>query len=278
MNTPVYVDGKLFLGRVEEQKRFRAALNEVLHPPPGETLPYIFLLYGDGGMGKTTLAKRFRDIACDEAPFERNFQILWVDWEDERRRTPRLQGGRAHVSPETVFDILHAKAVAAGWGHKFSAYQRAVQVRGEAQQKAAAALEPSGERDDLAALRGAGAAAIAKILRMGLPPIGETGEKLAQAFLPGGGHLGGRGRGRPPACRVGALPACPPQPRTVQPLPQSKRTTGARPGRRAEERLGAQAAPAHPGYLRDRGPRRPLAARGDACRRSPPALGHQRAR
>lgn len=122
MNTPIYVDGKLFLGRVEEQKRFRAALNEVLHPPPDEILPYIFLLYGDGGIGKTSLAKRFRDIARDEAPFEGEFHILWLDWEDERRRTSRLQGGRAHVSPETVFDILHEKAIAAGWGRDFGAY------------------------------------------------------------------------------------------------------------------------------------------------------------
>ena len=114
MNTPLYVDGKLFLGRVEEQKQFRAALNEVLRPPPDETLPYIFLLYGDGGMGKTSLAKRFCDIARDEVPFEGEFQILRVDWEDERSRTVRLQGGRAHVSPETVFDILHEKAIAAG--------------------------------------------------------------------------------------------------------------------------------------------------------------------
>ena len=189
MNTPLYVDGKLFLGRVEEQKQFRAALNEVLRPPPDETLPYIFLLYGDGGMGKTSLAKRFCDIARDEVPFEGEFQILRVDWEDERSRTVRLQGGRAHVSPETVFDILHEKAIAAGWGRDFGAYQRAVQVRGEAQQRAAAALEPGGERDDLAALRGAGAAAIAKILRTALP-IGETGEKLAQAFLEAGIRVG----------------------------------------------------------------------------------------
>lgn len=37
----IYIDGKLFLGRVEEQKQWRAALNEVLHPPLDENLPYI---------------------------------------------------------------------------------------------------------------------------------------------------------------------------------------------------------------------------------------------
>jgi len=183
------VDGKLFLGRVEEQKQFRAALNEILHPPRGEDLPYIFLLYGDGGMGKTMLAKRFRDIAHDEAPFEGKFQILWVDWEDERRRSAALRVGREHVSPETVFDILHQKAINAQWGGDFGAYQSAVKMRAEAQKQAAAALEPRGERDELAALRSASTTALAKILRLSLP-IGETGEKVAQAFLDAGIKVG----------------------------------------------------------------------------------------
>ncbi|MDW8328170.1 MAG: hypothetical protein RMK99_16525, partial [Anaerolineales bacterium] len=181
----IYIDGKMFLGRVEEQKQFRAALHEVLHPPHGETLPYIFLLYGDGGMGKTTLAKRFCDIARDEPPFKGRFQILWIDWEDERNRSSALRVGHAHISPETVFDTILAVATRAGWGNDFGAYQRAVRAREEAQKKAAAALEPSDERDEFAALRGAGASAIAKVLRAALP-IGEAGEKLAQAFLDAG--------------------------------------------------------------------------------------------
>ncbi len=39
MTRPLLVNGKPFFGRVEEQKRFRAALREVLNPPHGETLP-----------------------------------------------------------------------------------------------------------------------------------------------------------------------------------------------------------------------------------------------
>jgi len=66
----------------------------VLDAPPGEDLPYVLLLFGDGGMGKTALAKRFRDIAQCEQPFEGEFQVLWVDWEDERRRCTALQVGR----------------------------------------------------------------------------------------------------------------------------------------------------------------------------------------
>jgi len=185
----IYVDKTLFLGRVEEQKQFRAALNEVLAAPPGEDLPYVLLLFGDGGMGKTTLAKRFRDIAQMEQPFEGEFQVLWVDWEDERGRCAALQVGREHISPETVFDVIHANAVMHNWGRHFGAYQDAVKKRGEAEKKAAEALSADGERDDLAALRGASATAVAKVLRLKLP-IGEEGEKLAKEFLDAGIKVG----------------------------------------------------------------------------------------
>ncbi len=185
LHEPIYAPKKLFLGRVEEQKQFRNVLNEMLRPPPDEDLPYIFLLYGDGGIGKTALAKRFRDIAQTEQPFKDKFQVLWVDWEDERSRTSRLRVGRDHIRPEDVFDILHEKAIQAGWGREFEAYQRAVTMRAEAEKKAAAALEPSGERDEFAEVRRAGASTIARILRVALP-IGETGEKVAQTFLDAG--------------------------------------------------------------------------------------------
>lgn len=132
---PIYVDKTLFLGRVEEQKQFRAVLSEVLAQPRDEDLPYVLLLFGDSGMGKTTLAKRFRDIAQTEQPFEGAFQGFWVDWEDERRRYAALQVGRKDISPETVFDVIHAKAVNAKWGRHFGAYQDAVKKRGEAEKK-----------------------------------------------------------------------------------------------------------------------------------------------
>jgi len=186
---PIYVDKTLFLGRVEEQKQFRAALKEVLGSPSDEDLPYILLLFGDGGMGKTTLAKRLRDIAQLEQPFESSFQILWADWEDERRRYPSLQAGREYIAPETVFEIIHAKAIDQKWGGYFGTYQESVKKRGEVEKQAAQILSAVGEQDDLAALRGAGATAIAKVLRLGLP-IGETGEKLARAFLDVGIRVG----------------------------------------------------------------------------------------
>ena len=185
----ILVNGKPFFGRVEEQKRFRDALRETLHPPVGEDLPYVFLLHGDGGIGKTTLARRFRDIAASEAPFKGQVKILWVDWEDERRRVVALQVGREAIAPETVFDVLFTVAQRAGWEKSFRAYRDTLRKRREAEHAAARALATIAERPDLAALRGAGAAAIAKILRLALP-MGETGEQLSRAFLEAGIQAG----------------------------------------------------------------------------------------
>ncbi|MBA3531659.1 MAG: ATP-binding protein [Ardenticatenales bacterium] len=111
-SVPIYVNNQPFFGRVEEQKQFRQALAEMRTPPRDETLPYIFLLFGDGGIGKTTLVRRFRDIATGERPFKESFQVLYLDWEQERWRPP-FQGGREHVSAEAVFDALHDAATLA---------------------------------------------------------------------------------------------------------------------------------------------------------------------
>jgi hypothetical protein len=189
MNSPIFVNGKPFFGRVEEQKRFRAALQETLQPLPGEDLPYVFLLYGDGGIGKTTLARRFRDIAAQEAPFKDKIQILWLDWEEERRLSPALQVGREHIAPETVFDTLFTVVQRAGWEERFETYQKTLIKRREAEHAAAQALSSAEERPELAALRGAGAATLAKILRLSLP-IGESGEQLSKALLEAGIRVG----------------------------------------------------------------------------------------
>jgi predicted AAA+ superfamily ATPase len=68
---PIYVDDELFLGRLDEQDRFRDALRTVMASTKSDDPPFIFLLYGEGGMGKSNLLRRFRDIAASEPPFER---------------------------------------------------------------------------------------------------------------------------------------------------------------------------------------------------------------
>jgi chromosomal replication initiation ATPase DnaA len=49
-----------FLGRTKALKAFRRAPDDVKEK--NNDLPYVFLLYGQGGMGKTKLAKAFRKL------------------------------------------------------------------------------------------------------------------------------------------------------------------------------------------------------------------------
>ncbi|MCB9005478.1 MAG: tetratricopeptide repeat protein, partial [Ardenticatenaceae bacterium] len=190
---PIYVNDELFLGRVEEQETFRRMLPGVMTPPQGEELPYVILLYGGGGMGKTTLARRFRNIAETEPPCEGLCQILWIDWEAEKEKHAALRVGREHISAEAVFERIHANAIHTdeSWGRHFKTYQQMRQQRDEAEKEAAKALTASGEQDELArTLTGAVTGGLAKVIRMALPPVGETGEKLAQAFLQAGVTVG----------------------------------------------------------------------------------------
>ncbi|MCA9945889.1 MAG: tetratricopeptide repeat protein [Anaerolineales bacterium] len=188
----VYLNGRPFLGRVEEQKRFRAALTETMPPPPGEDLPYVILLYGDGGIGKTTLAQRFKDIAETEPPFEGDFFTLWIDWEDEREKNIALKVGREQISIETVFNLIHTNFLQANerWGRYFDRYQKMVKERREIEKQAAEILTGGGADNEFSRkLIGATTSALATIIRWQVP-IGDTGEKLAQQFLEAGVEIG----------------------------------------------------------------------------------------
>ncbi|MCA9970614.1 MAG: ATP-binding protein, partial [Anaerolineales bacterium] len=184
------VDNKLFLGRVEEQKQYRAALHELLDTAKADDIPYICLLYGDGGTGKTTLAKRFRDIATQEKPFAEAFQYLWVDWEDERKKLTGLQVGREHVHAEAVFKGIYTAVIRNKWGRQFPAYRKALKQGEEAEQKVAEILTGDDGWDELAMLRSVGVGAIAKIIRSRIPLIGDQGEQLMQTFLDAGVQVG----------------------------------------------------------------------------------------
>ena len=180
LDDQIFVNNHIFLGRVEEQNEFRRVLNEMLHPPEEETLPYVILLYGDGGMGKTTLARRFFDIALGEEPFAGVFQFLWIDWEDERRHIVGLQTDRNRIAPETVLDALHSTVAREGFARHFDKYQKTIKLRREAEKQAAQTLTGVGERNVVGGLASLGAEALGKIVRLTAPIVGDTGEKAVK--------------------------------------------------------------------------------------------------
>ncbi|PZV12235.1 MAG: hypothetical protein DCF20_17790 [Pseudanabaena sp.] len=115
---------RIFLARTEEQKRFREVLRS-LQPNVGwfsqnlptvakylpakketvSTSPHIFLLYGEGGMGKTTLGRRFCELAGEEFPDR--FQVLRLDWEEAKNEYPSLNVGHESIRPESVLETIY---------------------------------------------------------------------------------------------------------------------------------------------------------------------------
>ncbi|MEO0407345.1 MAG: hypothetical protein AAF289_08350 [Cyanobacteria bacterium P01_A01_bin.135] len=118
---------QLFIGRKQEQKQFRQVLRQFQRPWAAKHLPTvmglmgksfplpekptIFLFYGEGGMGKTSLVKALQGIA-DQEPFAENqtarnqFQTLYLDWE-QHKTDPEIAVGHDQLQPEAVLEVLH---------------------------------------------------------------------------------------------------------------------------------------------------------------------------
>ena len=177
--------GHLFVGRVIEQEDMRHTLRDMLQPTnPDETLPAIFLLYGDGGIGKTSLSQRFEAIASEEEPFAGAFQILRVDWEEQRRRVPALQVAREQINPDTVLELFYKQA-ASKWGDTaFAQYQQVKAQLHEVEQEAEKALASTGDGDEMGrTLSRLGTTVLTKVIRTAVPALGDTGEAWVKQGL-----------------------------------------------------------------------------------------------
>ena len=186
-NQPIYVDNEeRFLGRLEKQERFREVLHIVRDSQDDKAPPFIFLIYGEEGMGKSQLTRRLADIAADEALFGSAFQTLQIDWELVRGHIPALQVPHDQIHPEAVLAALYRQAQARGWAEQFEAYQRILKQRQTAEQTVAEALAQ--EYGQFIALHELGAAGLARLVRLAWP-VGELGQKQKQALHAAGLRL-----------------------------------------------------------------------------------------
>jgi hypothetical protein len=131
---------RIFLARQEEQKKFREVLRSLqaqfgwwrknlpmvakllsAKKESVSTSPHIFLLYGEGGMGKTSLGKRFGEIA--KKKFSNCFEVLSLDWEEKKNEFPSLKIGHDAIQPESILETIYQTA-SKGREGCFKEYQR----------------------------------------------------------------------------------------------------------------------------------------------------------
>ncbi|GAA0611755.1 tetratricopeptide repeat protein [Streptomyces crystallinus] len=107
----------LFVGRTEEQVRFARALDDSLGrlKPGGPDEGFVVLVRGYGGIGKSTLLRRFAVIAAGGVPVvpvrPGRFLVALVDWEDDRK-LPRVEDDYALFEGPPVWKVLERVRVA----------------------------------------------------------------------------------------------------------------------------------------------------------------------
>ena len=105
----------LFLGRSDEQNRFRTVLDGVVHGgEPDEA--FVVLVSGLGGIGKSTLLRRYREMAtgvrAGRLRPKQGLLLAAVDWESEQRRRAAdysSEGGPPiWVVLDRIYDAIHS--------------------------------------------------------------------------------------------------------------------------------------------------------------------------
>jgi tetratricopeptide (TPR) repeat protein len=152
----------LFLGRSEEQKRFREILKQVrpgkitnwrqllfrdikdlwkTSPEEQPDTPFLIMFHGEGGMGKTRLLKRLYEIAQQESPYKNRFCTIYLDWEERRNNVLGLQVGYRYIEPEAVLEVLYATLKQKLAGRNFREYEQTRQRLREAEAKVEKVLQ-----------------------------------------------------------------------------------------------------------------------------------------
>src|ERR1041384_7091122 len=122
-----------FVGRFAEQQMFRTTLRQLAalrergdDELTDDELSYaqIFLVAAEGGMGKTTLLRRFAAIV-EENKEGAGAKALYLDWE---RHAPI-------ADPDKLMRVLHDALCDAGFERETQPYRDAIIKRGAAQKK-----------------------------------------------------------------------------------------------------------------------------------------------
>ncbi|MEM9400718.1 MAG: tetratricopeptide repeat protein, partial [Verrucomicrobiota bacterium] len=93
----------LFVGREQEQRRFREIIKQITESRQKPKLPNVILVWGQGGIGKSSVCRKLRDISEQEFP---SVNCLFMDWEDYTRIVPGLSENREAMSGERMLRIF----------------------------------------------------------------------------------------------------------------------------------------------------------------------------
>jgi hypothetical protein len=144
---------ELFVGRTTEQDEFRRVLDHVRiggrqfrHAPDSPDEAHVVLVHGLGGIGKSTLLKRVREIAGE---WRRGGSVVAdiVDCEDEQRRYPSEYSGPDGPPIWRLLDRLYTAGADGGCRSTAVGIPRRAGVRGfPSGDGSAAAIDAAGQR------------------------------------------------------------------------------------------------------------------------------------
>lgn len=159
---------EIFLGREQEKEKFTKVLSSLisLDSNSGDNVsPYIFLFYGTGGIGKTTLLRKLEFISIKSPEFQGKVNTIFLDWEEKRDRDSNLQVGKGNIEATTVLEAIYQSFVEKGWEKHFSNYQNKKKSWDRAKNKVTTALESRVEDEKVQEFRPLGTDGIAQLLR-----------------------------------------------------------------------------------------------------------------
>lgn len=163
-----------FLARTEEQDKFKQFLASLRRPAFRQAdKPLVYLLHGEGGMGKTRLTQRLHEIAETWQLYQGNFNTLFIDWEVERDSHADLQVGHDSIRPESVLKVMHDAFTQRGWGKHFQEYRDVIETLKTAETKINKELQSKPENEAYAKLRRIGSKSLATFIRKSVPVFGE---------------------------------------------------------------------------------------------------------